>query len=140
MKFYQKLRYFLTISPKTNMKTLIGNITGNILLGIATLAAVLLIAGKIVSTTSVIAQEPLPQYVQDKADRVSSRIESIDGIDLEMKPLKQKLGTLQLSRDNLAADNNDDSKSLERWGYEYDWETRSVRKVVDLGLGMTLPQ
>tara|TARA_Y100000310_G_scaffold337443_1_gene424527 strand:- start:7373 stop:7795 length:423 start_codon:yes stop_codon:yes gene_type:complete len=140
MKFYQKLRYFLTISPKTNMKTLIGNITGNILLGIATLAAVLLIAGKIVSTTSVIAQEPLPQYVQEKADRVSSRIESIDGIDLEMKPLKQKLGTLQLSRDNLAADNNDDSKSLERWGYEYDWETRSVRKVVDLGLGMTLPQ
>ena len=122
------------------MKTLIGNITGNILLGIATLAAVLLIAGKIVSTTSVIAQEPLPQYVQEKADRVSSRIESIDGIDLEMKPLKQKLGTLQLSRDNLAADNNDDSKSLERWGYEYDWETRSVRKVVDLGLGMTLPQ
>ena len=122
------------------MKNLISNISATIIFGVLISVSLLSIASKIFNAAMVGAQEPMPPHVEEKVERINSRVLSIQGIDQELKPLKSKIATLQLSRDNLSADNTDDSKSLERWGYEYNWESSSARKVMDLDLGVTLPQ
>jgi hypothetical protein len=57
---------------------------------------------------------------------MNKRIESLEAVDAKMRPIKKELQEMQAIRDLIDADLRDDAKSLDRWGYEYDWQTKTA--------------
>lgn len=85
--------------------------------------ALLCIAGALaILSMKVYAQNTgTPSAVRDATVRISKRVESIKSLDEQMVPIKERLNTLQKTRNLLSADNQRDIESILDWDYEYDW-------------------
>ncbi len=91
------------------------------------ITALLILAGCYITVGAfAFAEEPLPNHVKSTMEDIKVRVASIEAIDNKLKPVKEELAHLQSTRDLLDADLRDDVKSLERWGYDVDWDSLTV--------------